>query len=64
MSSVDINARGPAHLVEASRGLDATVPAAVRELFDRAVARGHGAHGVASVVEVIRQPSAEVHVQA
>ncbi|MEV6901270.1 hypothetical protein [Amycolatopsis sp. NPDC051372] len=64
VSSVDINVRGLAHLVEASQGLDARVPAAVRALFDRAVAKGHGKHGVASVVEVIRQPSAEVNVQA
>ncbi|MFI5606280.1 NAD(P)-dependent oxidoreductase [Amycolatopsis sp. NPDC051903] len=58
VSTVDLNAAGLAHLVAAVReqGLDDGVPAAVRGLFDRAVARGHGEHGVSSVVEVIKQP--------
>ncbi|SEF35963.1 3-hydroxyisobutyrate dehydrogenase [Amycolatopsis pretoriensis] len=56
VSALDINAAGLGLLVETSRaqGIDASVPAAVRELFDRAVASGHGAHAIASVIEEIR----------
>lgn len=56
VSALDINAAGLALLEETSRaqGIDASVPAAVRELFDRAVAAGHGAHAIASVIEEIR----------
>lgn len=56
VSALDINAAGLALLVETSRaqGIDASVPSAVRELFDRAVAAGHGSHAIASVIEEIR----------
>ncbi|MGK3205396.1 NAD(P)-dependent oxidoreductase [Amycolatopsis sp. MEPSY49] len=56
VSALDINAAGLGLLVETSRaqGIGASVPAAVRELFDRAVASGHGAHAIASVIEEIR----------
>lgn len=56
VSALDINAAGLAMLVETSRaqGIGATVPAALKELFDRAVASGHGAHAIASVIEEIR----------
>ncbi|MEU8637937.1 NAD(P)-binding domain-containing protein [Amycolatopsis sp. NPDC048633] len=56
VSALDINAAGLGLLVETSRtqGIGSSVPAAVRELFDRAVAAGHGAHAIASVIEEIR----------
>ncbi|VVJ24493.1 3-hydroxyisobutyrate dehydrogenase family protein [Amycolatopsis camponoti] len=37
-----------------AQGIGASVPAALQELFDRAVASGHGAHAIASVIEEIR----------
>ncbi len=56
VSALDINAAGLGLLVETSRaqGISAAVPAALRELFDRAVASGHGSHAIASVIEEIR----------
>lgn len=56
VSALDINATGLGLLVETSRaqGISASVPEALRELFDRAVASGHGAHAIASVIEEIR----------
>ncbi len=56
VSSLDINAAGLGLLVETSRaqGIGTAVPAVLRELFDRAVAAGHGSHAVASVIEEIR----------
>ncbi|MGW3999039.1 NAD(P)-dependent oxidoreductase [Amycolatopsis sp. NPDC004772] len=56
VSALDINAAGLALLVETSRaqGIDTAVPVVLQELFDRAVAAGHGAHAIASVIEEIR----------
>ncbi|MET8851391.1 NAD(P)-binding domain-containing protein [Amycolatopsis sp. NPDC004625] len=56
VSALDINAAGLALLVETSRaqGIGTTVPAALEELFARAVAAGHGSHAIASVIEEIR----------
>ncbi len=56
VSALDINAAGLGLLVETSRaqGISTAVPAVLRELFDRAVAAGHGAHAIASVIEEIR----------
>ncbi|MCR6488526.1 NAD(P)-binding domain-containing protein [Amycolatopsis sp. OK19-0408] len=56
VSALDINAAGLALLEETSReqGIGFSVPAAVRELFDGAVAKGHGSHAIASVIEEIR----------
>ncbi|MFT7869511.1 MULTISPECIES: NAD(P)-dependent oxidoreductase [Amycolatopsis] len=56
VSALDINAAGLALLVETSRaqGISPAVPAALQELFDRAVAAGHGSHAIASVIEEIR----------
>ncbi|WP_233223783.1 NAD(P)-dependent oxidoreductase [Amycolatopsis sp. CA-128772] len=56
VSALDINAAGLALLVETSRaqGIGTDVPAALKELFDRAVAAGHGSHAIASVIEEIR----------
>jgi 3-hydroxyisobutyrate dehydrogenase-like beta-hydroxyacid dehydrogenase len=56
VSALDINAAGLGLLVETSRaqGISTEVPAVFRELFDRAVAAGHGAHAIASVIEEIR----------
>jgi 3-hydroxyisobutyrate dehydrogenase-like beta-hydroxyacid dehydrogenase len=56
VSALDINAAGLGLLVETSRaqGIDPAIPAVLRELFDRAVAAGHGSHAIASVIEEIR----------
>ncbi|MEV7040297.1 NAD(P)-binding domain-containing protein [Amycolatopsis sp. NPDC051061] len=56
VSALDINAAGLGLLVETSRaqGIGASVPEVLRELFDRAVAAGHGSHSIASVIEEIR----------
>jgi 3-hydroxyisobutyrate dehydrogenase-like beta-hydroxyacid dehydrogenase len=56
VSALDINAAGLGLLVETSRaqGISPAVPSALRDLFDRAVAAGHGAHAIASVIEEIR----------
>jgi 3-hydroxyisobutyrate dehydrogenase-like beta-hydroxyacid dehydrogenase len=56
VSALDINAAGLKLLVETSRGqgISTAVPAPLAELFDRAVAAGHGAHAIASVIEEIR----------
>jgi 3-hydroxyisobutyrate dehydrogenase-like beta-hydroxyacid dehydrogenase len=56
VSALDINAAGLGLLVETSRaqGISPEVPAVFRDLFDRAVAAGHGAHAIASVIEEIR----------
>ncbi|MEV6829727.1 NAD(P)-binding domain-containing protein [Amycolatopsis sp. NPDC051102] len=56
VSALDINAAGLGLLVETSRaqGISTAVPAALKELFDRAVAAGHGSHAIASVIEEIR----------
>jgi 3-hydroxyisobutyrate dehydrogenase-like beta-hydroxyacid dehydrogenase len=46
------------HVVGANRsaGLDTALPDAVKSLYDRAIARGHGRDGWASLIEVIRKP--------
>jgi 3-hydroxyisobutyrate dehydrogenase-like beta-hydroxyacid dehydrogenase len=56
VSALDINAAGLGMLVETSRaqGISTALPAVLRELFDRAVAAGHGSHAIASVIEEIR----------
>jgi 3-hydroxyisobutyrate dehydrogenase-like beta-hydroxyacid dehydrogenase len=56
VSALDSNAAGLGLLVETSRaqGIDPAIPAVLRELFDRAVAAGHGSHAIASVIEEIR----------
>jgi hypothetical protein len=45
------------HVVGANRsaGLDTALPDAIKSLYDRAIARGHGRDGWASLVEVIRK---------
>ncbi|WP_433330348.1 NAD(P)-dependent oxidoreductase [Spirillospora sp. CA-294931] len=57
-NSLHMQAVGMAHVLEASRdaGLETTVPAALKALFDRAVAEGHGAEGLTSVIESIKNP--------
>ncbi len=44
------------HVAGANRsaGLDTALPDAVKSLYDRAIARGHGRDGWASLIEVIR----------
>ncbi|MFB4320202.1 NAD(P)-dependent oxidoreductase [Actinomadura sp. 21ATH] len=50
-----MQAVGSAHVVEATRaaGLDTAMPEALKDLFERAVAAGHGADGLGSLYEVI-----------
>jgi 3-hydroxyisobutyrate dehydrogenase-like beta-hydroxyacid dehydrogenase len=56
VSALDINVAGLRMLSEASKqqGIDAALPEALHDLFERAQANGHGAHSIASVIEVIR----------
>lgn len=56
VSAVDINVAGLRMLADASRqqGVDAALPEALHDLFQRAQRNGHGAHSIASVIEVIR----------
>ncbi|GAB3957590.1 NAD(P)-binding domain-containing protein [Actinoallomurus acanthiterrae] len=51
---------GAGHVVQALRdaGVDTTMPAALKELFARAEAAGHGADGFTSVAEVIKNAQA------
>ncbi|GAA2429541.1 NAD(P)-binding domain-containing protein [Actinomadura vinacea] len=58
LNSLKMQAVGAAHVVEASRdaGIDTAYPAALRDLFERAVAAGHGADGLGSVIEALRKP--------
>jgi 2-methyl-1-pyrroline reductase len=57
VSTLGISAVGLGHLVHASeeQGLTSDVPGSLKALFDRAVAKGHGGHALASLVEVIRR---------
>ncbi|WP_084962018.1 NAD(P)-dependent oxidoreductase [Thermoactinospora rubra] len=56
LNNLRMQAVGMEHVVEAVRqaGLDASFPAALKDLFRRAVEAGHGAEGLGSVSEVIR----------
>jgi 3-hydroxyisobutyrate dehydrogenase-like beta-hydroxyacid dehydrogenase len=58
--NVVMEAAGVGHVVAAARarGLDTGVIGAVKDLLDRAIAAGHGAHEFSSVVEVVRKPAA------
>ncbi|WP_436641098.1 NAD(P)-dependent oxidoreductase [Actinomadura kijaniata] len=60
--TVEVHAAAMGHLVHASTalGVRADVPELVKSLLDSAVAAGHGADGVASVVEVIGNATARV----
>lgn len=55
-NNLHMQAVGMEHVVEASRdaGIDVTVPSALKDLFHRAVAQGHGADGLGSLFEAIR----------
>jgi 3-hydroxyisobutyrate dehydrogenase-like beta-hydroxyacid dehydrogenase len=57
VSALDINVSGLRLLAEAGaeQGLDTTLPQALHDLFERAQSNGHGAHSIASVIEVIRK---------
>ncbi|MBC6459045.1 NAD(P)-dependent oxidoreductase [Actinomadura sp. HBU206391] len=57
-NNLRMQAVGMDHIVHASRdaGLDTGVPEALKELFERAVERGHGSEGLTSVIEVIKEP--------
>jgi 3-hydroxyisobutyrate dehydrogenase-like beta-hydroxyacid dehydrogenase len=57
-NSLRMQAVGAGHVVEASReaGIDTAGPAALRDLFRRAVDAGHGAEGLSGVIDVIRRP--------
>lgn len=57
VSALDINVAGLRMLTEANRerGLDTALPGTLHDLFLRAEQAGHGAHSIASVIEVIRK---------
>lgn len=59
VSTLEINAMGLGLLVNVSRsqGISADVPAPLSALFQRAVAEGHGADSVSSVIELIKRPA-------
>jgi 3-hydroxyisobutyrate dehydrogenase-like beta-hydroxyacid dehydrogenase len=59
LNSLRMQAVGMDHVVEASKaaGIDTGVPLALKDLFDRAVAAGHGAEGLGSVFEVVKRPA-------
>lgn len=56
VSALDINVTGLRMLAEAAtqQGVDAALPSALHDLYRRAQEKGHGAHSIASVIEVIR----------
>lgn len=60
VSTLAVNAAAIGHLVDTSRaqGIGTDVPGPIKALVDRRVAEGHGAHGLASLIELIKQPSA------
>ncbi|MFD9699247.1 NAD(P)-dependent oxidoreductase [Lentzea sp. NPDC059081] len=57
VSALDINVSGLRLLTEANaeQGLDTSLPQVLHHLFERAKLNGHGAHGIASVIEEIRK---------
>lgn len=57
VSALDINVSGLRMLTEANegQGLDTALPQALHDLYRRAQLKGHGAHSIASVIEVIRK---------
>ncbi|MEW9554226.1 NAD(P)-dependent oxidoreductase [Nonomuraea sp. NPDC050783] len=57
-NSLHMQAVGMGHVVEAlaEAGLETTVPAALKELFERADAEGRGHEGISTVIESIRKP--------
>jgi 3-hydroxyisobutyrate dehydrogenase-like beta-hydroxyacid dehydrogenase len=60
VSTLALNAVGLDLLVNVSRaqGIGAGVPDALRVLFEKGVAEGHGADSLASLIEVIKRPAA------
>ncbi|GAB2852176.1 NAD(P)-dependent oxidoreductase [Lentzea nigeriaca] len=56
VSALDINVAGLRMLADAAaqQGIDTALPETLHDLFRRAQEKGHGAHSIASVVEVIR----------
>jgi hypothetical protein len=59
VSTLAINAAAIAHLVDAGRaqGIRVDMPGPIKALIDRRVADGNGSRSLASLVELIRQPS-------
>jgi 3-hydroxyisobutyrate dehydrogenase-like beta-hydroxyacid dehydrogenase len=58
--TVEVHAAAMDHLIETSRAhsIDSTVPELLRALLERAITADHGDSGIASVMEVLRQPAA------
>jgi 3-hydroxyisobutyrate dehydrogenase-like beta-hydroxyacid dehydrogenase len=58
-NTLRMQAIGAEHVVEAAQeaGIDTAGPAALRDLFWRAVDKGHGDGGLSSVFEVVRAPA-------
>ncbi|MFI0355189.1 NAD(P)-dependent oxidoreductase [Actinomadura sp. 9N407] len=59
LNSLHMQAVGSDHVAAASRaaGIDTGMPLALKDLFGRAVAAGHGAEGLGSLYEIIRRPA-------
>ena len=59
VSTLAVNAAAIGHLADASRaqGIGTHVPDPINALIDRRVADGHAAHGLASLIELIKQSS-------
>ncbi|GAA0949442.1 NAD(P)-dependent oxidoreductase [Nonomuraea longicatena] len=57
-NSLHMQAVGAEHALHAfaEAGLELTLPTALKELFARADAEGHGAEGLGAVIEAIRKP--------
>jgi 3-hydroxyisobutyrate dehydrogenase-like beta-hydroxyacid dehydrogenase len=60
LDNLQMEAVGIEHIAHASRarGIDTSGLLALKSVFDRAIARGHGADSLSSIVEVIKKPAA------
>jgi 3-hydroxyisobutyrate dehydrogenase-like beta-hydroxyacid dehydrogenase len=61
LSTVTMMGATADHIVAASRaaGLDTVLPEAIKSLYDRAIAAGHGSDNWTSLYEVITRPSSQ-----
>ncbi|MGH2585126.1 MAG: NAD(P)-dependent oxidoreductase [Dehalococcoidia bacterium] len=59
-ATLAMQAVGMNHMIHANqaRGIDTELPSYVKALMERAIAAGHGADGFASLIEVIKKPTA------
>lgn len=59
LNNMIMMAAGMDHITHASKeaGIDTTLPAAVKAIYDETVARGYGRDGLGSIYEVLKNPS-------